>query len=109
MIVPTNLILCMVCFVSVIVLHEIGHVDAFRRLGRKSKIVSCKGGLEIKADYKGLKNDQLLIIYLEGVIAGAVPIVGFAFFVTPVFILFAIPYAMMSRHDIKQIIRVNKQ
>lgn len=92
----------------VIVLHEWGHVVAFKELDRTVNVRFVKGTFIVGSpkDYEGLTKDQLRRIYEKGFVFGLLPILGASMLVQPIFILVYIPYLCWSWSDIKQIWRL---
>jgi len=78
-------ILFVLLFIVVLVVHEVGHVLAFRAIGMRARIYRANYGLYVKADveFSNIKTTtpQFLLLTWSGVL-GCVPIL-FVWFVHP--------------------------
>ena len=96
---------------SAILLHELGHVYAFKKFfGKKvdgAYFVINKWnnfGFETgeDKDYDNLPKEKLFKLYLWGIFFGMIPIVA-SFFITPIYIVLAVLYFHGCKSDVKEI------
>jgi hypothetical protein len=68
---------CLGIMITSLLLHELGHMIMAWRLGKDSKIVWHLYSFDVEFDATGLSNEEIMSIYLSGIMAGFLPLIGF--------------------------------
>lgn len=99
---------CILILPVAVLAHEVGHVLAFKDLGRDVKLRYENKYIVVgeAADYITLKKGQYAYVLACGILAGFIPIIIFGLYIHPLLYIFIAPYLFGCKEDIKNLWRL---